>query len=857
MWESMHYTDRVQGFLQEAQNLAIRREHSQITPEHVLAVLVSDPQGAMSDLLSQTPCKVDQVRERVEAILEKSPRVQGANTVGPSSQLNKVFAQAQSFATELKDSFITTEALFWGLIHASDTDRLLKEANLTQADFKKAVASMRKGRSAHSPSAEEGHNALKKYARDLTAMARAGKIDPVIGRDKEIRGTLQVLSRRTKNNPVLIGEPGVGKTAIVEGIALRIIQKDVPEDFLDKRVMALDLASLLAGAKYRGDFEERLKAVLEEVMTPESQILLFIDELHTLVGAGKGDGAMDASNMLKPALARGEMHCIGATTLDEYRRYIEKDAAFERRFQPIYVAPPSVEETISILRGLKERYEVHHGIRIKDRALIAAAQLSDRYVTGRFLPDKAIDLVDQACSRLRMAAYSKPEDLDKIDREVTRLKVERAALERETDERSKLRFEVCQKELANLEEEQRTLTARWQQERQSLKDDQNLKSTLDDLRRELAQAQLKGDFTRAGEITYSLIPDVEKKIQHSEKGDNGATSLVREEVDENDIAIEVSRITGIPVDKMLEGESQKLLTMEALLGQRVVGQSSAIKAIAQAVRRARAGLGDQNKPIGSFLFLGPTGVGKTEVCKALAELLFNNEQSLLRIDMSEYMEKHSISRLIGAPPGYVGYEEGGTLTEAVRRRPYQVILFDEVEKAHPEVFNLFLQILDEGRLTDSQGRTVDFRNTLIIMTSNLGGDLINEDPTPKISPQVQEAVMEVVRHSFRPEFLNRLDDMIIFHRLSLEDMRSIVPIALKDLECHLASQSIKLSLGADAVDWLVRKGYDPLYGARPLKRLIQRALVNPMADLLLAGQAKEGQTLQVSVTQDKLHLAAE
>lgn len=846
----MQYTDRVQGFLQEAQNLAVRREHSQMTPEHLLYVLIADAQGGITDLLEQTSCKVDQVRQKLEAILDKKPRVQGAQVV-PSGQMHTALHQAQSFASSLKDSFLTTESLVWGLMHVPETEKILKEANLTLADLKKAIEGLRKGQSAHTPSAEDTRHALKKYARDLTAMAREGKIDPVIGRDKEIRATLQVLSRRTKNNPVLIGEPGVGKTAIVEGIALRIIQKDVPEDFLGKRIMALDLAALLAGAKYRGDFEERLKAVLEEVMADESHVLLFIDELHTLVGAGKGDGAMDASNMLKPALARGELHCIGATTLDEYRLYIEKDAAFERRFQPIYIDPPSVDETISILRGLKERYEVHHGIRIKDSALIAAARLSNRYITERFLPDKAIDLVDQAASRLRMEVYSKPENLDKIDREVTRLKIERAALEKEADERSKTRLAACEKELSNLEEEQKCLTARWQKERQSLKQDQNLKSKLEDLRRELEQAQREGNFTRAGEITYSLIPDVEKRIQQSEEN---ASRLVREEVDENDIAIEVSRRTGIPVDKMLEGEGEKLLSMETLLGQRVVGQTQALKAIAQAVRRARTGLGDAHKPMGSFLFLGPTGVGKTEVCKALAEFLFNNQQALLRIDMSEYMEKHSISRLIGAPPGYVGYEEGGTLTEAVRRRPYQVILFDEAEKAHPEVFNLFLQILDEGRLTDSQGRSVDFRNTLIILTSNLGSELMNEDPTPEISPEVKESVLACVRQNFRPEFLNRLDDIILFHRLRLEDMRTIVPIALKQLQENMKSQNIELSLDPEVLEWFAQKGYDPLYGARPLKRLIERALVNSLSEFLLSKASKGVHKINVVRAQDGLDI---
>jgi ATP-dependent Clp protease ATP-binding subunit ClpB len=847
------YTDRTKGFLQEAQNMAMRREHPQFFPEHILYVLLQDPQGGITALVQQAGGDPADIKIKTSHVLDKLPQVKGGQVAG-SPGLQKVFTCAQDYAKELGDSFVTVEALVWGLLHAPGTQEILKQGGLTDQGLKEAILSMRKGRAAHSASAEEAYDALKKYAKDMTSLAKEGKLDPVIGREEEIRRTIQVLSRRTKNNPVLIGEPGVGKTAIIEGLALRIVKGDIPDTLRHTKVMSLDLGALIAGSKYRGEFEERLKAVLAEIESSAGEVILFIDELHTLVGAGKSDGAMDASNMLKPALARGELHCIGATTLDEYRQHIEKDAALARRFQPIYVNEPSVDETISILRGLKERYELHHGVRITDGAIVSAAHLSHRYLTERFLPDKAIDLMDEAASRLRMEVHSKPEALDEMDRRIMQLKIEREALKKETDAASKSRLAKCEKELADLEEKSRHLTHQWQQDRGALEAVQQLKGELEKARNELAQAQRSGNLARAGELLYGKIPDLEKQIKQTDGQTH--TSLLREEVTSSDIASIVSRWTGVPVDKMLEGEREKLLKMEELLRQRVVGQEEAVSAISLAIRRSRSGLADTKRPMACFLFLGPTGVGKTELCKALAEFLFDDETALLRIDMSEYMERHAASRLIGAPPGYVGYEEGGTLTEAVRRRPYQVILFDEVEKAHPDVFNLFLQIFDEGRLTDSQGHTINFRNTIIIMTSNLGSDLMGQDTAQESQAweSTREQVMNVVRQAFRPEFLNRLDDILMFSRLARLDMDKIVHIQLSSLHNLMAQQRMSLEVSPEAVTWLANEGYEPLYGARPLKRVIQKRLVDPLSTLVLEGKIMEGSQVLIAVEEGQLKI---
>ena len=848
-----HFTDRTQGFLQEAHQSAVRNDHPHVLPAHVLGALLSDPQGGMSTVMAQAGGNPAQAMQQVTLFLDKQPKVKNSQ-VSLSPSLQKVLIQAKDFSTSLGDQFVTVESLFWGLLQDGTTGEILTKAGLQQDALKQAISALRKGRTAQSASAEDQYDALKKYAKDMTQLAKEGKLDPVIGREEEIRRTIQVLSRRTKNNPVLIGEPGVGKTAIIEGLALRIVHNDIPDTLRNTRVMALDLGALIAGSKYRGEFEERLKAVLNEITEGQGDVVLFIDELHTLVGAGKGDGAMDAANILKPALARGDLHCIGATTLDEYRQYIEKDAALARRFQTIYVDQPSVEESISILRGLKERYEMHHGVRITDGAIIAAATLSDRYLTERFLPDKAIDLMDEAASRLRMEVHSKPEALDEIDRRLLQLKIECEALKKETDESSVRRLKDCQKESAQLEEKSFEMTQRWQKERQAISDLQTLKTDLDQARHALTQAQRQGELARAGELMYSVIPKLQESIAQKESESLSQGTLLREEVSDRDIASIVSRWTGIPVDKMIAGENTKLLNMESLLQQRVVGQEHAISVISLAIRRARSGLGDQKRPMGCFLFLGPTGVGKTELCKALAEFLFDDDTALLRIDMSEYMEKHAVARLIGAPPGYVGYEEGGVLTEVVRRRPYQVILLDEVEKAHPDVFNLFLQIFDEGRLTDSQGHTVNFRNTIIILTSNLGSQWLGGDMarSTKAWEKAEQQVLQTVRETFRPEFLNRLDDILIFSPLQRDSMDRIVRIQLMPLQKSLQDRHMRFSISHKAISWLGEKGYDPAYGARPLKRVIQKDVVDPLSTLMLQGKLLQGCSIAVDVVHNQL-----
>jgi ATP-dependent Clp protease ATP-binding subunit ClpB len=855
------YTDRSRGFVQSAQSLAQREGHQQFAPEHLLKVLLDDPEGLAAGLIDRAGGNSRAALAAVEAALKKRPAVSGggAGQVYLDPALARAFDAAERAAEKAGDNYVTVERLLLALAldRSSEAGKILKDAGVTAQTLNAAIETLRKGRPADSASAENAYDALKRYARDLTQAARDGKLDPVIGRDEEIRRTVQVLSRRTKNNPVLIGEPGVGKTAIVEGLALRIVNGDVPESLQDKKLLALDMGALIAGAKYRGEFEERLKAVLQEITGSAGAYILFIDEMHTIIGAGRADGAMDASNLLKPALARGELHCVGATTLDEYKKHVEKDAALARRFQPVYVDEPTVEDTVSILRGLKEKYEAHHKVKITDAALVAAATLSHRYITDRFLPDKAIDLVDEAAARLRMQIDSKPEELDNLDREIVRLKIEQEALKKERDAASKERLKRLEKDLAGLQEKADALTAKWKAEKDKLSSAAELQKQIDKAKYDLADAMRRGDYQRASELQYGTIPQLESKLKGTDAAaaaaNAGAAGMLAEEaVTANHIAQVVSRWTGIPVDRMLEGEREKLLRMEDQLSKRVVGQAEAVKAVSTAVRRARAGLQDPNRPIGSFMFLGPTGVGKTELTKALAQFLFDDEHALIRIDMSEYMEKHSVARLIGAPPGYVGYEEGGALTEAVRRRPYQVVLFDEIEKAHQDVFNVLLQVLDDGRLTDGQGHTVDFRNTLIVMTSNLGAEYLVAQPEGEDTDKVRDQVMAEVRAHFRPEFLNRVDEIILFHRLKREQMSRIVDIQFAYLQKLLEERKIVIALDAKARDWLADKGYDPAYGARPLKRAIQKSVQDPLAELILSGRIKDGETVKISATREGL-----
>ena len=841
------FTERSRELIEAAQNLAVKLNNQRLLPEHLLKVFLDDEEGLVARLIVAAGGDSPGVKKDVQESLRKLPTVEGAGSgqVYLDQVTSKLFSLSQELAEKAGDSFITLEHLLLGiaLLEDSHAAKILKINGLTPQSLESAIERIRKGRKAESVNAEAHFDALSKYAIDVTEKARDGKLDPVIGRDEEIRRTVQVLARRTKNNPVLIGEPGVGKTAIVEGLALRIVKGDVPDGLRNKRLMSLDLGALVAGSKFRGEFEERLKAVLHEVSACAGEVVMFIDELHTLVGAGAAEGAMDASNMLKPALARGELHCIGATTLDEYRQKIEKDAALARRFQPVLISEPSVQDTISILRGLKEKYELHHGVKITDGAIVSAATLSNRYIADRFLPDKAIDLIDEASARLRMEVDSKPEEIDEIDRRIIQLKIEREALKRESDQASSQRLKVLEDELSEIEPQAQILDDLWQSEKQRLAGSQQLKEELEQARLELDRVQHAGNLSRAGELMYGIIPDLEAKIRGVSEGEG--SKILQEEVSENDIASIVSRWTGIPVNKMMESEREKLLAMEAVLGGRVIGQSEAIAAVSNAVRRARAGLQDPGKPLGTFMFLGPTGVGKTQLTKALAEFLFDDEMAMLRVDMSEFMEKHSVSRLIGAPPGYVGYEEGGLLTESVRRRPYQVILFDELEKAHADVFNILLQVLDEGRLTDGHGRTVDFSNTLIIMTSNIGSNILADHQDRDITSSLRASVMEIVRSSFRPEFLNRIDEILLFHRLDRRHMRGIVDIQLLQIRKLLADRKIELDITDGALNWLADKGYDPVYGARPLKRTLQKFLQNALATMILNGSVRDGDLVKV------------
>ncbi len=854
-----NFTDRARGFIQSAQTLALRTNHQQLTPLHVLKILLEDKEGLAANLIDAAGGDQGRAIEATNREFYKIAKVEGdgAGQLYLAPEAARLFDQAEQLAEKAGDSVVTVERVLLAIVMAKDSiaAKILSDAGVTPQSLNAAINEFRKGRPAHSANAEDNYDALNKYARDLTAAAMEGKLDPVIGRDEEIRRTIQVLSRRTKNNPVLIGEPGVGKTAIVEGLAQRIVDGDVPENLKQKTLMVLDLGALVAGAKFRGEFEERLKAVLNEVQAAAGQIIMFIDEMHTLVGAGASEGSMDASNLLKPALARGEMHCVGATTLDEYRKYVEKDAALARRFQPVFVSEPTVEDTISILRGIKEKYELHHGVRITDSSLVAAATLSARYITDRFLPDKAIDLVDESASRLKMQIDSKPEEIDELDRRIIQLKIEREALKKETDQASQDRLVKIDDELEGLEATSESLTSQWESEKASLADTTKLREELDAARIAAERAIRDGRLQEAGELTYDEIPRLQEQLVKVEAGEQ--SHMLDESVTAEHVAQIVSRWTGIPVSKMLEGEREKLLRMEDSLRGRVIGQDDALVAVSNAVRRARAGLGDPNQPIGSFLFLGPTGVGKTELTKALASFMFDDEQAMVRMDMSEYMEKHAVARLIGAPPGYVGYDEGGSLTEAVRRRPYQVILFDEVEKAHPDVLNVLLQVLDDGRLTDGQGRTVDFRNTLIIMTSNLGSDVIASQPEGEDLEVVRSMVMEVVRSAFRPEFLNRLDETILFRRLAREHMDGIVEIQLDRLRSRITDRGITIILDGAARAWIADQGYDPVYGARPLKRTIQRALENPLAQAILEGSINDGDEIKVSASKDGLMINGE
>ena len=846
------FTERARGFIQAAQTIAIRENHQRILPEHVLKALLDDDQGFATNLIQRSGGNTGAIKQHLDQTIAKLPQVQGGAQAYIDTQTVKVLGDAQDIAKKAGDQFVPVERLLMALAMVKSGAKDALDAGKVSAQALNSVINdIRKGRTADSASAEDSYEALEKYARDLTAAAREGKIDPIIGRDDEIRRAMQVLSRRTKNNPVLIGEPGVGKTAIAEGMALRIISGDVPESLRDKRLMALDMGALIAGAKYRGEFEERLKAILNEISAAAGEVILFIDEMHTLVGAGKSDGAMDAANLIKPALARGELHCIGATTLDEYRKYVEKDAALARRFQPVIVSEPTVEDTISILRGIKEKYELHHGVRISDSALVSAATLSNRYITDRFLPDKAIDLVDEAASRLRMEVDSKPEELDALDRDILQKQIEVEALRLEDDAASQDRLATLEKDLADLQDRSATLTAKWQSERDKLASARDIKEQLDRARADLEIAKREANLARAGELSYGIIPALEKQLALAEDREDEA-AMVKEAVRPEQIAQVVERWTGIPMSKMLEGEREKLLRMEDELHRRVIGQKKAVTALSNAVRRARAGLNDENRPLGSFLFLGPTGVGKTELTKAVASFLFDDDNAMVRIDMSEFMEKHAVARLIGAPPGYVGYDEGGVLTEAVRRRPYQVVLFDEVEKAHPDVFNVLLQVLDDGILTDGQGRTVDFKQTLIILTSNLGAQALSQLPEGADTAGAKRDVMDVVRAHFRPEFLNRLDETIIFDRLARDDMSGIVDIQLARLQKRLSGRKITLALDTDARQWLANEGYDPVFGARPLKRVIQRALQDPLAEMLLSGDVLDGDTVSVSAGPDGL-----
>ncbi|MEP0393044.1 MAG: ATP-dependent chaperone ClpB [Erythrobacter sp.] len=841
------FTDRAKGFLQSAQTVAIRMNHQRITPLHLLKALLEDEEGMAAGLIQRAGGDAKQAVSAVDIGLSKIPVVTGGgaqSTPGMDNDLVRVLDASEGLAEKASDSFVTVERVLTALATQPEvTAKALKASGVTAQALNTAIEDLRGGKKADSANAESTYDAMEKFARDLTKAARDGKLDPVIGRDEEIRRTIQILARRTKNNPAIIGEPGTGKTAIAEGLALRIANGDVPDSLKGRTLMSLDMGALIAGAKYRGEFEERLKSILDEVRHADGNIILFIDEMHTLIGAGASEGSMDASNLLKPALSRGELHCIGATTLDEYQKYVEKDPALQRRFQPVYIEEPSVEDTVSILRGIKDKYELHHGVRITDSAIVASAKLSDRYIQNRFLPDKAIDLMDEAASRIRMEVESKPEEIETLDRRIIQLKIEESALAKEDDKASAERLEILLKDLAELEQESSELTTRWQNERDKIEAEGRVKEELDAARLELEQAERSGDLAKAGELSYGTIPSLEKKLAEAE--DLTENALLREEVTEEDIASVVSRWTGIPIDKMMEGEREKLLEMENIIGKRVIGQVQAIEAVSKAVRRARAGLQDPGRPLGSFLFLGPTGVGKTELTKALAEFLFDDNQALVRIDMSEFMEKHSVARLIGAPPGYVGYDEGGVLTEAVRRRPYQVVLFDEVEKAHTDVFNVLLQVLDDGHLTDGQGRKVDFSNTLIILTSNLGSQHLANLPDEGKVADVEEKVMDVVRGHFRPEFINRLDEIILFHRLAMEHMAPIVSIQVRRVQKLLNDRKITLDLTEAALRWLGRVGYDPVYGARPLKRAVQRYLQDPLAEMLIEGKVPDGTTVKV------------